>query len=326
MKAIVNTGPGQLTWQDLPVPEPGAHQVLVRTGACGICATDIKMIAGWDRTEFPAIPGHEWSGTVARVGSGVDPALTGCRCVGENVWADGKEVGFEYPGGYGEYFVTEASKIHTLPATFPFELGALIEPLAVAVHGTRRLRIEDKSCALVLGDGIIGLMFLAILRRAGIRDLVLVGSRPARLHLARELGASLLVNYHEVGGDLAGAVRRLYGGPFPNVIEASGSLQALWAGLDVVAGCGHLLLVGDHTGERADFMWNSLLSREIELIASNASAGVWPETVKLATSGELPLAGFVSHCFPATEYAQAIELTRQRHGDVIKVVMQWQQN
>lgn len=323
MKAIANTGPGQLEWRDIAVPRPQANQVLIRTGACGICATDIKMIAGWDRTGFPSIPGHEWAGTIAEVGSGIDPSLRGCRCVAENVLSDGKEVGFEYPGGYGEYFVTEVSNVHVLPTSFPFELAALIEPLAVAVHGTQRLRIEDKTSALVFGDGIIGLLFVAVLHRAGIQDLVLVGSRPARLALARELGATLLLSYHEVKEDLAGAVLQAYGRLFPNVIEASGSALALRAALDAIDHCGHVLLVGDHAGERADFSWNSLLHREIELIGSNASAGAWPETVKMATSGQLPLSRFVSHRFPAPEYAQAIELTRQRRRDVIKVVLEW---
>ena len=68
MKAIVNTAPGQLEFQELPLPEPGAGQVRIRTGACAICATDLVMIAGWDRTGFPAIPGHEWAGTVDAAG------------------------------------------------------------------------------------------------------------------------------------------------------------------------------------------------------------------------------------------------------------------
>ena len=61
MKAIVNTAPGCVDWKDVPTPEPAPGQVRIRTAACGICATDLEMIAGWQRTSFPAIPGHEWS-------------------------------------------------------------------------------------------------------------------------------------------------------------------------------------------------------------------------------------------------------------------------
>ena len=115
MKAIVNTAPNRLELLDWPLPHPGPGQVRIRTGACAICATDLNMIAGWERTGTPAIPGHEWAGTVDAVGEGADPALPGRRCVGDNILSDGGEVGFEHPGGYGEYFLTEANNLHFLP-------------------------------------------------------------------------------------------------------------------------------------------------------------------------------------------------------------------
>lgn len=324
MRAIVNTAPGKLELKELPTPEPKKGEVLIRTGACGICATDIKMIAGWDRTGYPSIPGHEWSGTVTAVGPGVAEALVGCRCVAENVLSGGGEVGFEYPGGYGEYFVTEAHNVHRLPETFPFADAALIEPLAVAVRGTRRLRIEDFSRALVLGDGAVGLLLVATLREAGVQEVVVVGSRPARLALAAELGARQVVDYHRAGADLAGAIRSTGYASFPNIVEASGSVQALDAALDVVAWGGHIVIIGDHGDARANFAWNSLLHREMELIGSNASAGAWAETLKLTTTGKLPLAKLVSHRFAIADYEQAIELTRARRGDVVKVVLEWE--
>ena len=81
MKAIVNTAPGRLEMRELPLPEPLRGEARIRTGACGICATDLVMIDGWERTGFPSIPGHEWSGTVDAVGPGVDEELLGRRCV-----------------------------------------------------------------------------------------------------------------------------------------------------------------------------------------------------------------------------------------------------
>ena len=138
MKAIVNTGPGRLEMLELPTPSPGPGEVRIRTAACGVCATDLEMIAGWERTGFPAIPGHEWSGVVDEVGEGVNEALRGQLCVAENVLADGGEVGFEHPGGYGEYLITEAAKVHVLPARLSPAVATLIEPLAVCVRGLCR--------------------------------------------------------------------------------------------------------------------------------------------------------------------------------------------
>ena len=76
------------------------------------------MISGWERTTFPAVPGHEWSGTVDAVGLGVNPSLVGKLCVAENVLSDGGEVGFEHFGAYTEYLLTEASRLHVLPDEF----------------------------------------------------------------------------------------------------------------------------------------------------------------------------------------------------------------
>lgn len=323
MRAIVNTGPGQLEWQDWPLPSPGPGQVRIRTGACGICATDVEMIAGWPRTGFPAIPGHEWSGTIDSVGEGVSPTLIGQRCVAENVLSDGGEVGFEHPGGYGEYLVTEARLVHCLPPDFPFEVAALIEPLAVSVRGLRRLHLVDRRGALIFGDGVIGLLMLMLLLRAGVERVVLVGGRERRLRLATELGAAATVNYHATGDRLAAAIHDVEARTFPNVIEASGSVAAAQAGLELAGLGGHVLLLGDYGDGCASFRWNRLLHGEIELIGSNASAGAWPEAVRLAVSGELPLACLISHRLPAVHFAEGIQLARGHAPDVVKIVLEW---
>jgi threonine dehydrogenase-like Zn-dependent dehydrogenase len=322
MKAIVNVAPGRVAWQDWPMPEPGPGQVRIRTAACGVCATDLEMIAGWNRTGFPAIPGHEWSGVVDAVGQAVDAALVGKPCVAENVLSDGGEVGFEHPGGYGQYLLTEANNLHPLPEDFSLTTAALIEPLAVCVRALRRLRLQDCRSALILGDGTIGLLMLLLLKVQKVDRIVLVGGRPGRLRAAQELGASDVLNYHDVGAGLARAIGELPGAPFPNVVEASGSPMAAQASLDVAAQGGKILIVGEYGANCAGFPWNRILLRELELIGSNASAGAWPEAVRLAVDGAATLERLVSRRLPASSYAEALE-TAQHSRDVVKVVLEW---
>ena len=320
MKALVNTAPRKLEWKDWPTPEPVAGQVRIRVAACGICATDLEMIRGWQRTGFPAIPGHEWSGVVDAVGPGGDTALAGRPCVAENVWADGGEVGFEHPGGYAEYLLTEARNVHVLPADFSLAAAALIEPLAVCVRALGRLRLERRRSALIWGDGPIGLLMLLLLKAENVATVSLVGGREARLDLARQFGAAATLNYHGVT-DWTAAVAALPGAPFPNVVEASGSPAAMRASLDVAPCEGKVLLIGDYGDGRADFPWNTLLHHELELIGSNASAGAWTRAVELAVTGKAPLERLISRRLPLAAGVEGVELVR-RCRDLVKVVME----
>ncbi|OPZ26968.1 MAG: D-arabitol-phosphate dehydrogenase [Lentisphaerae bacterium ADurb.BinA184] len=322
MRAIVNTALGRLEMRVLPRPRPGPGQVCVRTLACGICATDLAMIAGWQRTGFPAIPGHEWAGRVEELGAGVAADVAGRLCVAENVLADGGEVGFEHPGGYAEYFLTEAGNLQFPAPGMAATTAVLAEPLAVAVRGLRRLRLEQREGALIFGDGPVGLLMTRLLAHAGVGDIWLVGGRPARLAAARRLGARRTLNYHQMPGGLAATVGAAIGRTFLNVVEASGSAAAIEAALDAAARGGKVLVLGDYADAQATFRWNHLLHRELELIGSNASAGAWPEAVRLLAEFAEPLAGLVTHVVPAERFDEGLE--RVRHDrDAIKVVLDW---
>jgi L-iditol 2-dehydrogenase len=323
VKAIVNTAPDQLTLLDLPLPEPQPRQVRIRTIACGICATDLEMIAGWERTRFPAIPGHEWSGVVDAVGIAVDPALIGQRCVAENVLADGGEVGFEHPGGYGAYFLTEARNLRLLPPEFPPSVAVLVEPLAVCVRALRRLNLREQHTALISGDGSIGLLTLMLLRHAGVEQIAMIGGRTGRLALARELGASATFHFAHYGDNLIRVVEHHFGGKLPCIVEASGSADGLQNALGLIAREGQLLLIGDYRATRADFPWNLIVHRELQLIGSNASAGAWDEAVRLAVEERLPLKRLFSLTFPAARYEEAFALVRSQRDDVVKIVLEW---
>ncbi|HUV38619.1 MAG TPA: zinc-binding dehydrogenase, partial [Planctomycetota bacterium] len=238
------------------------------------------------------------------------------------VLADGGEVGFEHPGGYAEHLVTEAKNVRVLPDGFPPATAALIEPLAVGVRALRRLDVKDKRSALVLGDGPIGLIVLMLLKHHGVKDLCLVGGRPTRLALARELVGARTLNYHDVGTDLAAEIRRAFDTAFANVIEASGSAAAMQAALDAADHRGKVLVLGDYRDARADFPWNTVLLRELEIVGSNASADAWDEAVALAVDGEIPLERLVSHRIAAREFARGIEIARTSR-DVVKIILEW---
>lgn len=319
MKAIVNTGVNRVEWKEWPKPEPGPCQVRIRTAVCGICATDLEMISGWNRTGYPCIPGHEWSGVVDAVGEGVEQRLTGISCVADNILSDGGEVGFEHPGGYGKYFLTEASNIRLLPAEFPLDAAALIEPLAVCVRGMKRLGLVDRLSALVIGDGPLGLLFISLLKLENVQNIVCAGGRPARLEMALSIGADRIVNYHDDAEDVSKVLGKA---SFQTVIEASGTASGMKTALNCAAKGGKILVIGDYGKNRADFPWNMLLHNELELIGSNAGTDAWDEAVSLAVNGKVPLKRLISASFPAFDFADALHMARESR-EAVKIVLDW---
>jgi threonine dehydrogenase-like Zn-dependent dehydrogenase len=324
MRAICNTAKGKLESLVLPLPQPGPGQVRIRTAACGICATDFEMIDGSPRGKFPQILGHEWSGFVDKCGPGTDPNLQAHPCVAENVLADGGEIGFEHSGGYGEFFLTEASNIQLLPDDFPMEQAALIEPLAVCVRGLDRL-IPEKGPSLIIGDGPIGLLMLMLMKAKGIQDITLVGGRKSRLQLAEELGASV-VNYHDAKGSVSDEIASRSRRKFANFVEATKSTEILQMAITLGLPRARVLVLGNYEGKKpVAFDLQEFLLRELAVIGSNASAGAWPSAVSLAVRGAIPLGKLISHRYPAAHFEEALA-TARTDRNALKVAFLWNQS
>jgi threonine dehydrogenase-like Zn-dependent dehydrogenase len=244
--------------------------------------------------------------------------------VAENVLADGGEVGFEHPGGYGEFFLTEARNLYSLPESVPITTAVLAEPLAVSLRAMRRLELSRVRRALVFGDGPMGLLLLLLLRQREVEEVFMVGGVPERLALASELGAAQTLLYQSAGANLADGIRAGFKcHEVPCIIEASGAEAAVSACLELAERQAQILVIGDYDDARAGFEWNSLLHRELALLGSNAGAGAWPEAVKLLVEGVFPLERLVTHPFPVAEHARAFELVRQRQEGVIKAAFVW---
>lgn len=322
MKAIVNVSPNRLEWSEFPVPKPLNGQVRIRTAACGICATDLHMISGWERISYPAIPGHEWAGIVDAVGIGVPDEWIGRPCVGENILADGSEIGFEHPGGYAEYFVTEAVNLHFLPEDFSLTKATLIEPLAVCLRGIKRLRLEDTRSAVVFGDGPIGLLMMYLLKSNGLEDILMVGGSNSRLEIATEFGADTILNYHELRSDLTPAILNRYPYGAANVIEASGAESSVYTSLNIADSKGKILLIGEYDRGSISCLLNHLLLNELEIIGSNASKGAWDDAVDMAVHSDFLFSKLISSIVPAHDYLQGMEMVHN-HREMIKVVLNW---
>lgn len=224
--------PGDVRMEDVPAPQPGPGEVLVRIGAALICGTDVKTYRRGHPTLFESLPspfGHEFAGSIERVGEGVEGWEVGARVVAANS-APCNCLAF-LNGAFAEYIVVSErivqQNLYAVPEGMEFGRAALLEPLACAVHGVVRTPIATGEAVAVIGAGQIGLMFVRLATERGAR-VICIDRSADRLAVARELDAEETVEAAE-GVDTIEAVREWT----PNgrgadvVIEAVG-LPELW--------------------------------------------------------------------------------------------------
>jgi len=208
MRAIVLDRPGSFRVAQVPDPTPGAGQIVVKVDACGICGTDIHIMDGeFPPTPYPITPGHEFAGTIAAVAGdvraglpvgakvAVDPSLycgycRRCRSGRDNLCENWAAIGDTVDGAFAEYVAVPAANAHLLPDGLDGQLGAMIEPLACAVHGLRRLGGVFGDTVVLTGAGTMGLLLLQLLVHAGAGPVTVVDRVPDRLEVARKLGAA----------------------------------------------------------------------------------------------------------------------------------------
>lgn len=205
MLAARYVGPHRVETEEVSLPSIGNEEALIAVEACGFCGSDINIIAGTHpRAKAPLTLGHELSGRIVQINSSQSHFAVGdrvttypliscgncyaCKNGNSHVCRDLRLFGFDVDGGMAQYVKLPASSLMRLPAEMPARIGALIEPLAVAVHGVGRASLQNVELAAVLGAGPIGLLTALVARARGIRQVVISDVVPARIELAKDLG------------------------------------------------------------------------------------------------------------------------------------------
>lgn len=242
--------------QEVGDPAPGPHDLVLAVDACGICGSDLHLAVAL--RQFPGIVfGHEFCGRVVAIGAEVsgwnegDRAvgfpLTGCgscpACVGgHTAKCDSTTMaGLQRPGGYAEFVSVGAREAFALPEPLTEQHGALVEPLAVALHGLDRTPREQGDAVLVLGGGPVGLATATWALHLGSRHVVVSDPLPARRRLAEKLGASTV---DPVADDVGAAFADLTGSRPTAIIECVGVPGLIQSAVDVAAPDAHLTVVG----------------------------------------------------------------------------------
>jgi len=343
MKALVKeaAAPGEVAYRDWPEPEIDSADVLIAVKRAGVCGTDLSMyewsptIATSYRPELPLIMGHEFTGEVAKTGEAVtglrpgdqvivNPALTcgACRfCLaGRSMLCPSRKVmGLQAQGAFAEYAVVPARNVQRLPSRLPWELAAVGEPFAVAVHALERVPVEQGDVVAIVGPGNIGFCMLAALKLILAARIVMVGLQADRqqLAMAEDMGATVVRSDRE---DAEAVLRELSDGLGADAtFETAGHPRAVEQAIRIARKGGRIGLIGlPHDVAHIDTA--SVALSEQEVIGIRAyDVATWRRVPTLLERAADDLSRIVTHSLPLDQFAQAAELTRSREG--LKVLL-----
>ena len=346
MKALLLTAEKQLEIQDVAAPDVADDAVLIRVKACGICGSDVHGYDGSSGRRIPPlVMGHEAAGVVERVGKQVSSIAPGdrvtfdstvycgqcqfCREGKVNLCDERQVLGvscgdYRRHGAFAELVAVPAQIVYQLPDSFPFEHAAMIEAVSVAVHAValtqaRTSAIKPNATAVVVGAGMIGLLIVQALKAAGCQAIVAVDIDDDRLRLAKQLGAAHALNSSEA--NVATTVQELTGGIGAQyAFEAVGNTATVQAAIESVAKGGAVTLVGN-ISPAIDLPLQSVVTREITLIGSCASAGEYPRCIELMASGAINVAPLISATAPLDDGADWFDRLYNRQPGLMKVVL-----
>ena len=345
MKALVLTDVNRLEYRDIPQPVPREKEVLIRVRACGICGSDVQGLDGsTGRRLPPLVMGHEAAGLVAQVGKGVTRWQVGeavafdstiwcgqCRFCNQgkiNLCENRQVLGvackeFRRDGAFAEYVVVPEHVLVKLPEGLSFEEATLAEPLAVALHAVGRLPSLLGQTAFVVGAGMIGLMALQALRLGGCTDILVADQLPERLELAKRLGATqtFCIDRAEQLQEVAAELTRQLDGGTDLVVEAVGLEETVTAAIQTVRKGGAVALIGNLRPE-VRLPLQAVVTREISLFGSYASAGEYPLALKLLSQKKVDASALISAVAPLEEGPQWFSRLRAKDPGLLKVILQ----
>jgi len=325
--------------QDVPVPEFGPNDVLIKVRKASICGTDIH-IWNWDAwsqktIKVPMVIGHEFMGEIAKLGAEVTGFQVGERVSGEghitcghcrNCRAGKRHLcrntvglGVNRQGCFAEYVALPAFNVFRVPKEIPDEIASFFDPLGNAVHTALSFDLVGED-VLITGAGPIGVMAAAISRHVGARHVVVTDLNPYRLELARKMGATRAVDVRtQTLGDVMQSLGMTEG--FDVGMEMSGNERAFRDLLSVMNHGGRVAILGIPPNE-VSIDWNQVIFKGLMLkgVYGREMFETWYKMVAMLQSG-LDVAPVVTHRFPAARYAEAFEAMRS--GQSGKVILDW---
>lgn len=359
MDAIVWDGsvyPKGLSYEKVDIPRPPKGWVLVHNRAAGICGADLMALRGQTRDKmpdelFPAVLGHENAGDVVEIGEGVTKVkvgdrvavepLHGCIDFGKScpmclsgryqLCLDGvTHVGMPMkrmlPGGYGEYSIVHENHVYPMPDSMSYEEGAILDVLAVNVHGAMIGKPKLGDSVAVVGCGIIGINMIQVLRTMGISKIIAVAKYGHQAKMAETYGASDTIVLDDGVNAVEEVMRLTNGRGVDQAYECVGGNSNAFSQAVGMAAVGGKIIMFGGTADPSMVSLSTILYRELSVLASSSycMAGDKPEfqiAMELVTSGQVDHKGVITHRFRPEEYERAFEMIfSKKNNNICKAV------
>ncbi len=341
MRALIKFKDGYdgLELRDMELPVPKANEVLVKVHSCGVCGTDLKIQEDGFPYTPPVIIGHEFSGTIEKVGDKVTDWKAGDRVIAEQHFhhcgkceycltgrrqfcPSKRSPGYFSDGAFAEYIAVEQSLLHLIPENLSFEQAALVEPMGIAASAILgKAGVNPGEFVVILGTGPIALLALQMVKAAGAAHVVTTGldvDEDSRFKAALAFGADMTINVQQQ--DPVEVIKGATGGKMADlVIDLSGAAPAILSGFNMLKKDGRFCAIGLPHGN-VDFPWADAVLKAVTVFFSFSSDfRAWERCLQMMSDGKIKTDGFTDNCFALEDWSSAFDMARS--GKALKVII-----
>ncbi|MCK4795286.1 MAG: NAD(P)-dependent alcohol dehydrogenase [Desulfobacteraceae bacterium] len=341
IKAFVLHSPGDMRLEEIPMPQLSPDDALVKIKSVGVCGSDVHYYRngriGSFIVEDPLILGHECSGEVVSVGPEVKNVKPGDRVVMEpgipcrKCWycKNGRynkcpDIEFmatpPFHGSMVEYMAWPSDFLFKMPDSMSFQEGALVEPLAVGLFATRRSGLYPSASVTILGAGPIGLSVLEAVKVMGAGRVISIDVVPKRLELAKQMGATHMINAKETNA--VEAVKELTNGEGTHfVFETAGTDKTIQQTAEIARDGGTVVLLGLPPQLEIEMPIVECVIREVNFMTSFRYCNIFEEAVTLIAHGKVNVKPLLTHEFAFKDTLEAFDVSEHQKDSAVKVMI-----